>query len=223
MWHVREFAPTQRISRGTGPVMPLPSRATPADLGSIGLSRVDGSQAVVADVLAETFTDGFVVAHGGKLVFESYAPGGGPKSPHAVPSITKSVVGCVRGILLDQGVLVEDRDVAEYLPELAGSGYAGRPSETCWTCVGASRSVRTTSTRTPMRRMDHWIPGRDERHDQGPYRRSLCSRPFYDREHRRRGDASRRSGTVRSLGAVELTVSRWRSAGLRIPGCPTAP
>ena len=40
-------------------------------------------------------------------------------------SVTKSVVGCVAGILAGQGVLDPEAPVTTYVPEVAGSGYDG--------------------------------------------------------------------------------------------------
>src|SRR5208282_6817570 len=69
--HMRELVPTQRISRGPGPVTPL--RAAPLPLGEIALHRVDGAEATVDEVLDDTYTDAVVVVHGGRLVLERYA------------------------------------------------------------------------------------------------------------------------------------------------------
>ena len=125
MWHVRELCPTQLVSRGTGPHGTLIDRTEPLDLGGVIVQRVGGSTGSVRDVLDDTFTDAFAVLQSGELAAEWYAPGGGPDQLHAVLSVTKSVVGCVAAILLDQGVLDETECVEEYVPELATSGYAG--------------------------------------------------------------------------------------------------
>jgi hypothetical protein len=66
--HMRELVPTQRISRGSGPVTPLP--ASPLPLGQIALHRVDGTRASVDEVLEDTYTDATVVVHGGRVVLE---------------------------------------------------------------------------------------------------------------------------------------------------------
>ena len=39
-------------------------------------------------------------------------------------SVSKSVVGCVAGALVDRNLLDTDQPVTEYVPELAASGYA---------------------------------------------------------------------------------------------------
>jgi CubicO group peptidase (beta-lactamase class C family) len=48
-----------------------------------------------------------------------------PHTPHLVMSVSKSIVGCVAGILADRGVLDVGAKVTHYVPEVATSGYAG--------------------------------------------------------------------------------------------------
>jgi len=120
---MRELVPTQRISKGPGPVTPLP--AAPLPLGEIALHRVDGAEAVVDDVLDGTYTDAVVVAHGGRVVLERYTGETGPDTPHLLMSISKSVVGCVAGNLVERGLLSPAHLVTDHVPELGHSGYRG--------------------------------------------------------------------------------------------------
>ena len=124
-WHVREILPTQPISRGIGPVRALAAADKPSEVTEIGLTRVDGSPATVGQVLAETYTDAYVVLQDGALVTERYGAEGAPDRVHALMSVSKSVVGCVAAALIDQGLLDPGRLVTEYVPELSTSGYAG--------------------------------------------------------------------------------------------------
>jgi len=121
--HMRELVPTQRISRGSGPVTPLP--ASPLALGKIALHRVDGTRASVDEVLEDTYTDATVVVHGGRVVLERYAGETAPGTPHLLMSISKSVVGCVVGNLVERGLLSPAHLVTDHVPELEQSGYRG--------------------------------------------------------------------------------------------------
>src|ERR1700689_4052699 len=102
-WHAAEILPAYRVSRGRGPARPLPDSPATADLLSIPVPRTGGTQGdagsgtenTVGGVLADTFTDAYVVLQDGKLVSEWYGPQGGPDRTHALMSISKSVVGCV--------------------------------------------------------------------------------------------------------------------------------
>jgi len=121
--HMRELVPTQRIPRGPGPVTPLP--ASPLPLGEIALHRVDGTRASVDEVLEDTYTDATVVVHGGRVVLERYAGETAPATPHLLMSISKSVVGCVVGNLVERGLLSPSHLVTDHVPELEQSGYRG--------------------------------------------------------------------------------------------------
>ena len=126
--HMRELVPTQRISRGSGPVTPLPASprpASPRPLGKIALHRVDGTRASVDEVLEDTYTDATVVVHGGRVVLERYAGETAPGTPHLLMSISKSVVGCVVGNLVERGLLSPAHLVTDHVPELGQSGYRG--------------------------------------------------------------------------------------------------
>ncbi len=121
--HMRELVPTQRISRGSGPVTPLV--AAPEPLGEIAVRRVDGAEAIADEVLDDTYTDAVVVVHGGRVVLERYAGETRPDTPHLLMSISKSVVGCVVGNLVGRGVLSPTHLVTDQVPELERSGYRG--------------------------------------------------------------------------------------------------
>jgi len=160
MWHVREISPTQVVSRGVGPARALPERAEPLDLDGVAVTRADGSEEMVRGVLDDTFTDAFAVLQGGELATEWYAPGGGPDTVHAVLSITKSLVGCVAGILLDRGVLAESEPADRYVPELASSGYAGASVRHLLDMRSGVRFLEDyTDPEGGIRRMEEWLLG----------------------------------------------------------------
>ena len=160
MWHVRELCPTQLVSRGSGPHRPLAERSEPLDLGGVIVKRVDGSTGSVRDVLDDTFTDAFAVLQSGELAAEWYTPGGGPAQVHAVLSVTKSVVGCVAAVLLDQGVLDEQQCVEEYIPELATSGYAGATVRNLLDMRTGARFLEDYGDPSAeIRQLDKWLLG----------------------------------------------------------------
>src|SRR5271165_2491067 len=121
--HLRELVPTQRISRGIGPVTPLPS-----DLQSLDgaqFVRTDDSPGTVGAVLTDTFTDAVVVVHGGSIALEQYFGETHPDTPHLLMSVSKSLVGCVVGCLVGRGILDPATFVTAFVPELDNSGYSG--------------------------------------------------------------------------------------------------
>ncbi len=123
--HLRELIPTQRISRGHGPWPPLAQYGASPVIGDITVHRLAGHTSTFAEVIAETWTDAVVVLHDGQIVFEQYDNGMTEETPHLLMSVTKSVVGCIAGILVEQGLLDADKQATTYVPEIVGSGYDG--------------------------------------------------------------------------------------------------
>ncbi|HEX9515043.1 MAG TPA: serine hydrolase [Streptosporangiaceae bacterium] len=162
-WHVREILPTYLVSRGTGPARELPTSAATADLLGIDLARVDGSAGTVGAVFADSFTDAYVVLQDGDLVSEWYGPEGAPDRPHALMSVSKSVVGCVAAALIDRGQLSPDRDVTDYVPELAASGYAGATVRHVLDMRSGVRFVENyASPQAEVRVLDQWLGWRPD-------------------------------------------------------------
>jgi CubicO group peptidase (beta-lactamase class C family) len=119
--HSREIVPTARVSRGNGGVAELPSAA----VSLLDVAVPAAEPTTVDDVLAETYTDGFLLSHDGTVVTEEYPAGMPPDALHALLSVTKSMVGCVAAVLVDRGLLDPAAALTAYVPELGASGYAG--------------------------------------------------------------------------------------------------
>jgi len=120
--HVRELIPTARIPRGDGPAWPLPR----AERDLAGVRFASGDQELtVADLLAQTCTDGFLVLHRGRIVTEQYFNGMAPDTPHLLMSVSKSVTAAVAGVLAGRGQLDPSAPVTAIVPELAGTSFDG--------------------------------------------------------------------------------------------------
>jgi CubicO group peptidase (beta-lactamase class C family) len=111
--HVRELAHTARISRGDGPVRELPVAAQA--LGDAGLARA----------LDEAYTDGLCVVHAGRIVFEHYVEGMGPRDTHLLMSVSKSLTATLIGVLAEQGAVDPAAPVTAYIAELRGTSWEG--------------------------------------------------------------------------------------------------
>jgi CubicO group peptidase (beta-lactamase class C family) len=120
--HIRELIPTARISRGEGRPLRLPR----AERDLNGLTFRSGERELtVGEMLAETYTDGFLVLHRGQIVSEQYFNGMAPDTPHLLMSVSKSVVSSVAGILAHRGELDVSARVEKVVPELAGTSFEG--------------------------------------------------------------------------------------------------
>ena len=122
--HWRELHPTVGVPRGIGPVRKL-SRAERADLDNVTFMPIGGSTPMTWKAsLAANYTDGIVVLHKGRIVYERYFGALQPDGQHLAMSVTKSFFGTIAATLIAEGKLDADAPVARYIPELATSGFA---------------------------------------------------------------------------------------------------
>jgi len=119
--NVRQLVPTVNVWRGAGPASSLPRDEQ--DLGRVGLTTMDGRALTFDQALAETYADGVVVLHRGRLVFERYFGALKAHKPHIGMSVTKSFTGTLAGILVEQGLIDPQAPVTAYVPELAQSAF----------------------------------------------------------------------------------------------------
>ncbi|MFY9920128.1 MAG: serine hydrolase [Mycobacterium sp.] len=122
--HLREIIPTQRIARGPETRVLLGVDDPPA-LDDIAVTRLGAGPATVGGVLADTWTDAVIVLHDGQVVLERYLGTMKADMSHLLMSVSKSIVGCVCGILASQGRLDTEAPITQYIPEITGSGYDG--------------------------------------------------------------------------------------------------
>jgi CubicO group peptidase (beta-lactamase class C family) len=120
--HARQLLPTSAVSRGVGPAVRL-SRAERSDIDAVTFQPIGRSTSMTwADSLAENYTDGILVMHRGRVVYERYFGALEPDRPHLAFSVTKSIVATIAATLISEGVLDDGAPVAQYLPELANAG-----------------------------------------------------------------------------------------------------
>lgn len=73
--------------------------------------------------LQANYTDGIIILHRGRVVYERYFGVLQPEGQHAAMSITKTFTGTLAALLVAEGELDPSRKVAEYVPELAVSAF----------------------------------------------------------------------------------------------------
>jgi CubicO group peptidase (beta-lactamase class C family) len=119
--NLQALVPTQIIPR-TGPVSTLPV-ALRTDLDAVALTTLDGKATSWGEAFDLNFTDGIIVLHKGRIVYERYAGALGPDGRHIAFSATKSFVGTLAELLIHEGKLDPDQPASHYVPELATSGF----------------------------------------------------------------------------------------------------
>jgi CubicO group peptidase (beta-lactamase class C family) len=120
--NVRQLMPTRVVSRGGGPPSALP-RAQRSDIDAVTFTPIDGTDSMTwAQSLAANYTDGIVILHRGRIVYERYFGVLTADRQHIAFSVTKSFVATVAAMLIAEGKLDENATVARYLPEFQSSG-----------------------------------------------------------------------------------------------------
>lgn len=119
--HVREIVPSADIPNDSENIWKLDSTTMSVD----GLSFEHlGVRYNLRSFLETTDTDGFVVLHRGRVVFEHYANGMARSTPHLWMSVSKSLLGMLCGVLAEKGVLKTEDQVSRYVPEIGRTAYA---------------------------------------------------------------------------------------------------
>lgn len=111
--HMDRLFLTRPLSRGDGPVSPLPQ----------------GPQATlppeVQDWITARNVTALVILKDGQIVHESYHQGTSPEDLRISWSVAKSFLSALFGILHAEGRIGLDDPVTQYVPELAGTAYDG--------------------------------------------------------------------------------------------------
>jgi CubicO group peptidase (beta-lactamase class C family) len=120
----RQMVPTSVVPRGQGPASILPSNLR-SDLDAVSFVPLGKDQPMSWEQsLAANYTDGIVVLHKGKVVYERYFGALKPEGQHIAMSVTKSFFGTIGAMLVAEGLLDEKAKVAQYVPELKESAFA---------------------------------------------------------------------------------------------------
>ena len=120
--HVREFVPTRVVWHGDGPLSKLPRAER--DISGVLFTDPNGTRRTFAEALKLTYTDGILVMHKGKVVYERYFGALDAHTQHIAMSVTKSFVGTLAAMLVADGKLDPAAPVTQYVPELKDSAYA---------------------------------------------------------------------------------------------------
>ncbi|MEZ5660662.1 MAG: serine hydrolase [Burkholderiaceae bacterium] len=121
--HIRELMPTKQVSRGIGAPSSLVT-ALDEGIDSVTFTPIGGDGAMSwRESLLVNYTDGILILHRGRVVYERYAGCLGEAGKHAAMSMTKSMTGLLAEILVAEGQLDENARVAAIIPELAASAF----------------------------------------------------------------------------------------------------
>ena len=120
--HMRELGPTAQVWRGDE--KPSVWRESLQEMGTLKFEDDKGYATSLDAWQRATYTDGLLVLHKGKVVYQRYYAGMAPQQPHSLWSMSKSFTGLLATMLIKEGVIDPTALVTKYLPELTDSAWA---------------------------------------------------------------------------------------------------
>lgn len=121
--HIRELMPTKEVSRGLGAPIPL-TYALDDHIDSVTFLPQGREQSMTwKESLAANYTDGILILHRGKIVYEKYFGALDEEGKHTAMSMTKSLTGLLAEILVAEGELDDTALVSSIIPELKDSAF----------------------------------------------------------------------------------------------------
>eukprot|EP01133_Synstelium_polycarpum_P006553 gene6553-7596_t len=119
--HLREMTATHQVFHGHGPVSKLERHEE--NIENLTFTLEDGSKHTFLDMMNMTYTDGLIVMHKGKVLYEKYFGVMNDHRPHLAMSVTKSFVGTMAAILVHEKKIDDTALVSKYLPEMLHTAY----------------------------------------------------------------------------------------------------
>ena len=118
--HVRELIPTAAI-----PAVKIPQGKFAIALENFDRLQVDSPAGFCrfTELLQQSHSDGLLVLHNGKIIYQWNAPHFDPDNPHILFSVSKSVTAMLAGILESRGMIDCDAPIVHYLPLVNNSVY----------------------------------------------------------------------------------------------------
>ena len=121
--HIRELMPTKQVNRGIGPTVPL-EYAIDDSIDAVTFTPPGGGKSMTwKESLSANYTDGILILHKGRVVYEKYFGCLDEMAKHAAMSMTKSITGLLAEILVVEGRLDDKVKVSSILPDLKDSAF----------------------------------------------------------------------------------------------------
>ena len=122
--HFRELLPTEQVSRGIGAAVPFDFDLDETAIDTLTFRPMGSREKMTwKESLAANYTDGMLVLHEGKIVYERYFGCLDEIGKHGAMSMTKSLTGLLAEILVVEGKLDDTTRVSTIIPELAESAF----------------------------------------------------------------------------------------------------
>nr|WP_298378973.1 serine hydrolase [uncultured Halomonas sp.] len=121
--HFRELMPTTGVRSGAEGQSGLPYSLDPA-VDAVTFTPLGGDEPMTWDEAFDAnYTDGLLVLHHGRVVYERYDGCMNETTLHGAMSVTKSLTGLLGETLIAEGTLDETALVGDLIPELEDSAF----------------------------------------------------------------------------------------------------
>jgi len=121
--NMRQFMPTVTVSKGTDPASEI-SRNIMKEIDNVTFTPMGGEKEITwKESLMKNYTDGIIVMHEGKIVYEKYFGSLDENGLHACMSMTKSFTGTLGIMLAYEGLLDLEEKASTYIPEMKNSAF----------------------------------------------------------------------------------------------------
>ena len=121
--HFRQLMPTVGVDNGPAGVRELPVALDPS-IDAITFKPLGSKKTMTWSAAFDAnYTDGILVLHHGRVVYERYAGCLTPETLHGAMSVTKSLTGLLGEMLVAEGKLDENARVGALIPELKDSAF----------------------------------------------------------------------------------------------------
>jgi CubicO group peptidase (beta-lactamase class C family) len=122
--HLREFLPTEQVSRGIGAPVQFNYDLDEAAIDALTFQPMGSDEEMTwEESLSANYTDGMLILHEGKIVYERYLGCLDETGKHGAMSMTKSLTGLLAEILVAEGKLDDSALVSSIIPELRDSAF----------------------------------------------------------------------------------------------------
>lgn len=118
--HIGEILPLKAIPNDYRSVRPLPGLESA--LSELDL-LVDGRETTLRQAMQRNYMDGVLVIRNGEVIVERYAGTLTAERTHLLWSVSKTVTGLTAASVEADGLIKLDKTVADYVPELATTGW----------------------------------------------------------------------------------------------------
>jgi CubicO group peptidase (beta-lactamase class C family) len=122
--HFRELMPTTAVQNGDGMQNKMEVSLDP-NIDQVSFSPIGSKKTMTWDeAFSANYSDGVIVLHNGRIVYERYDGCLKPATLHGAMSVTKSLTGLLGETLVAEGVLDDKALVGDLIPELKDSAFA---------------------------------------------------------------------------------------------------